>query len=162
MKKDIDYFNEIDSLSKRGLISEAESSLIEFSNKVNNNPDYSGHFWRAKAYDSLDKKRNAQKVLEDLNSASKYLPQMNQETLPIPALILKARAHHFLQQDEQGILTCNEILKKGPEKEVYFIRAVLNNKIGNEEDFFRDCKKSADLGHKPAIQILSKMNSKKK
>lgn len=60
-----DYFEEIKTLVKEGLIKEAENKLKMFSEQENSNSSYTGYYWRAKAYDCIDPKKHASKILED-------------------------------------------------------------------------------------------------
>ncbi|MBW8050110.1 MAG: hypothetical protein FVQ77_07185 [Cytophagales bacterium] len=165
-----DYFEEIKILVKEGLIKEAKKKLKLFSELISSKPSYQGYYWRAKAYDCVDYKKYASKILEDINSASakEIIEQLPQKELPVPALLLKAKAYSNLNQHDLGVTTIDVIFKrkqvgKPQLAEAYRYRAIIKAQINPDEEFgMDDLKKASLLGDKIAQDHLDNINYKKK
>lgn len=162
MKIERDCFEEIDRLVEKGLKSEAERKLNELCEQVKNKPNYGGYYWIAKSYYSLNKKKYATKILENINSASEFIQQCPNQELPHTAWLLKARAYSHLKQFDLGITACDEVLKKKQDGEAYYIRGILKLQITQEDNDWEDLKKAEDLGNKEAKEFLKNRNFKKK
>lgn len=111
-----------------------------------------------------------QKFLKIVNSASakEFIERLPQKEIPVPALLLKAKACYYIGLYELGIVTIDEILKrkvgKAERAEAYRYRADIINKINDNDDekAWENLKKASLLGDKIAQDHLHNINYKKK
>ena len=152
-----EYCEKIERLVSNGNFKDAETLIHKITDLINKQPSYPGYYWRARAYYFLDKNKYALNILKDIENSSRFIEDLPNKEMPIPALILRAKACGLIKDYDSGIETCNEIIKRKAEGEAYYLRVGLTAFKFNDDDMgLDDIKKAAQLGFPKAVELLKK------